>query len=630
MKTLAPNLFERRFDDLMAIGRAKLPSLMPSWTDHNAHDPGITLMELLAWVAEAELWAVSRQRRDERAAYAALVGLSRAGTRAATGLLWSDRLDPRSPAATYLQSVVIAEDAVVNVVNHEKPTFCPTHKTLWVPGTIAALEAWRGRRRLADHTETNRRGGPGFLPFGNRAGPRDVLRLTFQCRGAAGLFGLDRDAAKGAVWSIGVRAASSAAAPASRCAKLEAALVQGHERVPLKIVSDSTAGFLTNGALLLDVDGISGSPRELTIELRAPRGFERPPRVLRIEPGVVRVRQGRAIEDAAKESKGLPDWSLELDARGLRFEAGAEPIELTVDEGAGQKPWRRVDRLSELGPREVAFELDAAAGRVTFGNGINGRIPPQESKVYVKYSVSDGEEGNVARNRAWRVAGFEGAFGVNLDAVAGGEASAGWIDLRRNARRRVTECHALVTADDIVEAAKALPLLEVERAWIPRRSERTPRTGVVTLVAMRRRAADEGTDGPAESPRWVESIRALLAPRLPMGMKLVVAWPRYVVFTLTATIEAARGLDPKTVHDDVVKAIRARLEGRTPGAPLTGRDLIAWVRGVAGVAHVVELRLRDASGRPADRLSVPGAGLPSWDSDRSTIEVRRAGEDRAS
>ena len=45
MSPLAPNLFERRFGDLMEIGRAKLPSLAPEWTDHNAHDPGITLME---------------------------------------------------------------------------------------------------------------------------------------------------------------------------------------------------------------------------------------------------------------------------------------------------------------------------------------------------------------------------------------------------------------------------------------------------------------------------------------------------------------------------------------------------------------------------------------------------------
>ncbi len=47
MSGLAPNLFQRRFQDFMQIGRARLPSLSPEWTDHNAHDPGITLMGAL-------------------------------------------------------------------------------------------------------------------------------------------------------------------------------------------------------------------------------------------------------------------------------------------------------------------------------------------------------------------------------------------------------------------------------------------------------------------------------------------------------------------------------------------------------------------------------------------------------
>ena len=94
MTQLAPNLFDRRFQDLVEIGRARLRPLAPEWTDHNAHDPGITLMELLAWVAEAQLYSVSRLRRDERASYAALLGLETTGTRSARGLIWPDHLDP--------------------------------------------------------------------------------------------------------------------------------------------------------------------------------------------------------------------------------------------------------------------------------------------------------------------------------------------------------------------------------------------------------------------------------------------------------------------------------------------------------------------------------------------------------
>ena len=83
MSRLAPNLFDRRFADLVEQGRSRLPSLAPDWTDHNAHDPGIMLMELLAWVAEAQIYSLARARRDERGAYAALMGRNSRGARPA-------------------------------------------------------------------------------------------------------------------------------------------------------------------------------------------------------------------------------------------------------------------------------------------------------------------------------------------------------------------------------------------------------------------------------------------------------------------------------------------------------------------------------------------------------------------
>src|SRR3989442_231040 len=122
MSTLALNLFERRFSDLIKIGRARLPSLAPEWTDHNAHDPGITLMELLAWVGEAQLYSLSRLRRDERVSYAALLGIAPSGRRASTGLIWPDRLDPESPAKTFLKSTVIAADSAIDVAGSASPT----------------------------------------------------------------------------------------------------------------------------------------------------------------------------------------------------------------------------------------------------------------------------------------------------------------------------------------------------------------------------------------------------------------------------------------------------------------------------------------------------------------------------
>src|SRR6186997_147750 len=60
MAILLPNLDDRRWSDLVEQGRALIPLYAPEWTDHNASDPGITLMELLAAVAEMDIYRLNR------------------------------------------------------------------------------------------------------------------------------------------------------------------------------------------------------------------------------------------------------------------------------------------------------------------------------------------------------------------------------------------------------------------------------------------------------------------------------------------------------------------------------------------------------------------------------------------
>ena len=54
-----PNLDDRSFDELTAEARALIPGLQPDWTDHNPSDPGITLVELLAWLTEMLLFQIT-------------------------------------------------------------------------------------------------------------------------------------------------------------------------------------------------------------------------------------------------------------------------------------------------------------------------------------------------------------------------------------------------------------------------------------------------------------------------------------------------------------------------------------------------------------------------------------------
>lgn len=55
-----PNLDDRSYADLTAEARALIPSLDPTWTNHNPSDPGITLVELLAWLTEMLMFQVNQ------------------------------------------------------------------------------------------------------------------------------------------------------------------------------------------------------------------------------------------------------------------------------------------------------------------------------------------------------------------------------------------------------------------------------------------------------------------------------------------------------------------------------------------------------------------------------------------
>lgn len=55
-----PVLDDRTYADFANAARARIPSLTPDWTDHNPSDPGIVLVEMLAWLAEIVLYRIDR------------------------------------------------------------------------------------------------------------------------------------------------------------------------------------------------------------------------------------------------------------------------------------------------------------------------------------------------------------------------------------------------------------------------------------------------------------------------------------------------------------------------------------------------------------------------------------------
>src|SRR5205807_2904876 len=56
----APNLDDRRFQDLVDDAKRLVQRRCPEWTDHNVSDPGVTLIETFAFMTDQLLYRLNR------------------------------------------------------------------------------------------------------------------------------------------------------------------------------------------------------------------------------------------------------------------------------------------------------------------------------------------------------------------------------------------------------------------------------------------------------------------------------------------------------------------------------------------------------------------------------------------
>ncbi|MER6784324.1 baseplate J/gp47 family protein [Streptomyces sp. NPDC000658] len=82
-----PVLDTRRWPDLVAEARALIPLVAPRWTDQNISDPGIAVLELLAWHVDAGMYRAGRPTDPLLRKLLALIGCPPRGARHATAVL---------------------------------------------------------------------------------------------------------------------------------------------------------------------------------------------------------------------------------------------------------------------------------------------------------------------------------------------------------------------------------------------------------------------------------------------------------------------------------------------------------------------------------------------------------------
>src|SRR6266550_1562097 len=64
LENFLPTIDDRHFDDIMAEIRTRIarytPEWTPVWTDVNDNDPGITMVQVFAWLSDMMLYRMSK------------------------------------------------------------------------------------------------------------------------------------------------------------------------------------------------------------------------------------------------------------------------------------------------------------------------------------------------------------------------------------------------------------------------------------------------------------------------------------------------------------------------------------------------------------------------------------------
>src|SRR5262245_61484742 len=172
-----PNLDDRRWLELVEEGRALIPFYGPEWTDHNYHCPGITFLELFAWITEMDVYQVDRVPESHVRKFLALVGTRTAPPQAAHAVFW---IELKARFATMVDALRIPSGFEFETAEKggDKIRFRTVDTVTVLSEPLAAIQT-EGREGFRDVTERWQRREP--IPvFGDDPQPGTALYLGFE------------------------------------------------------------------------------------------------------------------------------------------------------------------------------------------------------------------------------------------------------------------------------------------------------------------------------------------------------------------------------------------------------------------------------------------------------------------
>lgn len=172
MSLPAPNLDEKTFTELYEDAKKLISRFAQDWTDHNASDPGITLIELLAWLSEAQQYYLNRIRKEHYLKFLKLLGMRLKSAEPAKTEVTFQFMDSFQKEVKILKGTRLTAKGVI----------FETDETLTVIPSRLEKVIRVSDRGLTDNSEANSTEGLYYFPFGEEAKKGSSLYMGFDTK----------------------------------------------------------------------------------------------------------------------------------------------------------------------------------------------------------------------------------------------------------------------------------------------------------------------------------------------------------------------------------------------------------------------------------------------------------------
>lgn len=600
-----PELDDRTYDDYLEHAKKLIPAYSEEWTDFNPHDPGITILEVLAWVTETHTYQLDQITDAHREKYLRLMGARRRPQTCA-----SARATLSPPPAASGERLPAGTRLLVTDGTNETYRFETDHDVVLTDASLERVVTVDASGRT-DNSQENDTDGMFYRAFGSHVERGDTLYLGFDSDPFADASSLtlvvdyhDDDLPE---------TSGSDEADVSFDPSVD---LQWEYRPPgednwmrLSVAADDTNSLYEGGAIeLADAKGwrfLQGADDPLDVAASEhvwvrcrveSSGYEIPPQFDEIGANVVAASQQATVTEESVEQVGSLGEPTALD--GQRYELERTPV-LTAAVSVDGEPFVEVPDFDASNPTDPHYVLDRSSGRITFGDGEHGRVPSADATVTAEYVYGGGADGNVAPTAAWQFENPSQSLGANATlgdvAVATDEAATGGTDPEtlqdaiERVRRDLRTPARGVTIDDYEALAARTPGLRVGQTNVVVDDER------VTVVVVPYAPPDVPT--PAPSDGFLHAVQTHVSERAMLGDRVNATGPTYVGLDVTVTGQARRRYTDDGYQADVRAAIESFVhpliggagDGWPFGNTLYTDELAAEVAALDGIEHVQDV-----------------------------------------